>query len=85
MAAIVLYRRYGTRDHFLMSTDPMATGIERPLWGPLYKSTGYLGSGEENDYYQLRDIPESIDPTSSTRFGQKRIVRSSPPYERNKI
>ncbi len=84
LVAIILIREH-RRDNFLMSTDPIATGIERPLWSPTFKITGYLGAGRENDYYQLKDIPDCMNPTSSTRGGCGRVIKEGPPYERSKI
>lgn len=68
------------RNNFLMSSNALATGIERPLWGPLFKlDTDTL------TYQELKNL--HIDPfvTYSNEIGNLRSKRKTIPYESNKI
>ncbi len=76
---LVVLQRRGI-DNFLSTVNPEATGIERPLWGPLYKVPGYRDSG---NYFQMRDTPQCVDPTMDP--GCHRVPRRYPLLENNKI
>lgn len=59
----------------------MATGIERPLWGPLYKINGYRDE-EDMDvdrYDELKNVPPPLG------INLHRIEKRYFPYEEDKI
>ncbi len=61
-AIAVWYYLRRRQESFLMTTDPAATGIERPLWGPGYKISGYASNLDYDRYAEMRDQPECSDP-----------------------
>jgi len=47
-----------SKEHYF-SIDPRDTGIERPLWGPLYRLPN-----RDNHYYTMHEIPMCVPPSN---------------------
>ena len=80
-----------------MTTDPEATGIERPLWGPLFKINGYREEnpgfqryGDVDRYEEMKDLPWCVDPLVDPVdlngvHRCRRVRKTYFPYEEDKI
>ena len=80
------------RSSFLMSTDPEATGIERPLWGPLFRINGYRNENnmDTDRYSEMRNLPWCMDPLVDPVdlngvHRCKKMEKTFPSYETDKI
>ncbi len=77
------------RETFVVETDPQLTGLERPLWGPLYPMESK--NIKDHQYYTMSGLPWCSPPLGPTEEGasicnSRTVPRISEiPYEMDKI